>query len=101
MDVKERLQQLMDERDWTIYRIAKEANIPWSTIRNMFKRNTEPSISTLEALCAALGMTLPQFFDIDNEMGLAPEQSQLLQKWNKLREKDKHLVSELIDALNK
>ena len=100
MDVKERLQQLMDERDWTIYRIAKEANIPWSTIRNMFKRNTEPSISTLEALCAGLGMTLPQFFDVDNEMGLSLEQSQLLQKWNKLREKDKHLVFELIDALN-
>ena len=100
MDVKARLQQLMDDRGWTIYRIAKEANIPWSTIRNMFKRNTEPSISTLEALCSALGMTLPQFFDVDNEMGLSPEQSQLLQQWSKLREKDKRLVSELINALN-
>ena len=46
MDVKERLQQLMDERQWTIYKVAKEAGIPWSTVRNMFKRNTEPSIGT-------------------------------------------------------
>ncbi len=28
MDVKERLQQLMDERGWTIYRVAKAADIP-------------------------------------------------------------------------
>ena len=54
----------------------------------------------MESRCKGLGMTHPQFFDVDNEMGLSPEQSQLLQKWNKLREKDKHLVSELIDALN-
>ena len=61
MDVKERLQQLMNERGWTIYRVAKEADIPWSTVRNMFKRNTEPSIATLECLCKGMGMTLPQF----------------------------------------
>ena len=36
MDVKERLQQLMNERGWTIYKVSKEAGIPWSTVRNMF-----------------------------------------------------------------
>ena len=64
MDVKSRIQQLMDERGWTIYRIAKEANIPWITVRNMFKRNTEPSIQTLECLCKGMGITLVQFFDV-------------------------------------
>ena len=100
MDVKARLQQLMDERGWTIYRVAKEADIPWSTVRNMFKRNTEPSIATLECLCRGMGMTLPQFFDVENEMGLSPEQMRLLQQWSRLGEKNKHLVQELVDALN-
>ena len=100
MDVKARLQQLMDEREWTIYRLAKEAEIPWSTIRNMFKRNTEPSIATLECICKAFGMTLPQFFDVDNEMGLSSEQKNLLQQWSRLQDKDKHLVQELVDSLN-
>lgn len=90
----------MDERGWTIYRIAKEADIPWSTVRNMFKRNTEPSITTLEALCRGLGMTLPQFFDVDNEMGLSSEQAQLLQNWSRLDDKDKRLISELLESLN-
>ena len=100
MDVKVRLQQLMDERGWTIYRVAKEAGIPWSTVRNMFKRNTEPSIQTLECLCRGMGITLPQFFDVDNDMGLSPEQAHLLQDWSRLREKDKKLISDLIVSLN-
>ena len=66
----------------------------------MFKRNTEPSIGTLESICQGMGMTLPQFFDIENEMGLSDEQMQLIQQWSKLRDKDKKLIVDLIDALN-
>lgn len=100
MDIKKRLQQLMDERGWTIYKVAKEAGIPWSTVRNMFKRNTEPSIGTLEAICRGMGMTLPQFFDVENQMGLTDEQRKLINQWGKLDERKKQLVSELVDALN-
>ena len=100
MDVKEHLQQLMDKRGWTIYTVAKEAEIPWSTVRNMFKRNTEPSIATLESICKGMGMTLPQFFDVDNQMGLTEEQRQLIQQLSKLSDRSKRLVSELVDALN-
>lgn len=100
MDVKERLQQLMNERGWTIYRLAKESDIPWSTLRNMFKRNTEPSIATLESLCRGMGITLPQFFDEENQMGLTSEQHRLLAQWGRLNEQDKRIVSELLDSLN-
>lgn len=100
MDIRERLQQLMDERGWTIYKIAKEAGIPWSTVRNMFKRNTEPSIGTLECLCKGMGITLPQFFDVDNQMGLTDEQQQLISQWSKLSDSNRRLVSELVEALN-
>ena len=100
MDVKARLQQLMDERGWTIYRVAKEANIPWSTVRNMFKRNTDPSIATLESICQGMGMTLPQFFDVDNQMGLTQEQKMLIQQWANLKERDKKLVYGIMEALN-
>lgn len=100
MDTKVRIQQLMNERGWSIYRLAKESNVPWTTIRNMFVRNTDPSISTLEAICQGLGMTLPQFFDEKNDMGFSEEQFHLLQEWSRLNEKDKHLISELLVSLN-
>ena len=100
MDVKERLRQLMDERGWTIYKVAKEAGIPWSTVRNMSKRNTEPSIGTLEAICKGMGMTLPQFFDVENQMGLNTEQRRFINQFSKLDERKKRLVIELLEALN-
>jgi len=100
MDVKARLQQVMDERGWTIYRVAKEAGIPWSTVRNLFKRDTEPSISTLESICKGLGMTLTQFFDEENRSGLTEEQQRLLQDWGRLSERDRQLVSGLLKSLN-
>lgn len=100
MDVKARLKQLMDERGWTIYKVAKEADIPWSTVRNMFKRNTEPSVATLECICRGMGMTLPQFFDIENQMGLTTEQRQLIQQWSKLNDRDKCIIRELLESLN-
>ncbi len=100
MDVKARLQQFMDERGWTIYRVAKEADIPWSTVRNMFKRNTEPSIVTLECICRGMGLTLSQFFDVENEMGLTSKQQRLLQEWSRLNERDQQLVLEIVDSLN-
>lgn len=100
MDVKARLQQLMDERGWTIYKVAKEADIPWSTVRNMFKRNTEPSIITLECICKGMGISLCQFFDEDNQMGLSDEQKQLIQEWSRLNDKNKKIINELLEALN-
>ncbi len=100
MDAKARLQSLMDERGRTIYRLENESDVAWTTIRNMFARNTEPSIATLEALCKGMGITLVQFFDEDNSMGLLPEHAQLLQQWGRLRENDKRLIQELIDSLN-
>lgn len=100
MDVRARMQQLMDEREWTIYRLAKEADIPWSTIRNMFKRGTEPSLATLESLCKAFGVTLAQFFDAENEMGLSGEQRRLLQQWSRLQDRDRRTVQQLMESLS-
>ena len=58
MDAQKRIKQLMDERGWTDYRLAKEANLSHSTVTNMFNRNNAPTLPTLEAVCKAFGITL-------------------------------------------
>ncbi len=100
MDVRERLHQLMDERGWTIYKVAQEADIPWSTLRNMFKRGTDPSIATLESICHGMGITLSQFFDETNVTDLTEEQRDLIRVWSRLSEHDKALVQELVKTLD-
>ena len=99
MDVTARVRELMDARGWTIYRVAKEADIPWSTVRNMFKRNTEPSVATLESICNGMGITLAQFFDLEGPNSLTDRQQLLVSKWSLLSEKDQALVLNLIESL--
>lgn len=88
MDVKERLRQLMYERGWTIYKVTKEAGISWSTVHNMFKQNTDPSISTLESICRGMGITLTHFFNEPSQTGLTDEQYFLISRWNRLSDRD-------------
>ena len=57
MDIQGRIRELMEERSWTEYRLAKEANLSHSTVANMFNRNNAPTFPTLEAICSAFQMT--------------------------------------------
>ena len=96
MDTNERIRQLMDERQWTEYRLAKESGLSQSTIANLFSRNTVPSISTLEAICTGFGLTLAQFFCEGNMVELSDEQKELFERWISLTSVQKHVLLELI-----
>ena len=52
-DVIQHIQDLCRERSWTYYRLAKEADIPYSTLNNMVNRTNIPTIPTLQKLCDA------------------------------------------------
>lgn len=62
MDSKGRIRNIMHERNISEYRLAKLSGLSQSTISNIFVRNTAPTIPTIEAICAGLGITLAQFF---------------------------------------
>lgn len=81
MDAQKRIKQLMEERGWTDYRLAKEANLSHSTITNVFKRNNAPTLPTLEVICRAFGITLAQFFAEGGEaVEITDEQRELFCK---------------------
>lgn len=61
-NAQNRIRQLMNERGWTIYRLAQESGLSQTTISNIFKRNNQPSLPTVNAICDACGITLAQFF---------------------------------------
>ena len=94
------LVELMEERGWTDYRLAKEANLSHSTITNVFKRNNAPTLPTLEVICRAFGITLAQFFAEGGEaVEITDEQRELFAKWSTLTEKQKALLLEFISTL--
>ena len=100
MDAQNRIRKLMEERGWSNYRLAKEANLSHSTVTNMFNRNNAPTLPTLEAVCQAFGITLAQFFCEDGSLPpMTEEQSALFAKWSALTPAQRRILSELMDAL--
>ena len=81
MGTHERLRQLLDERGWTEYRLAKNCGLSESTIANIYRRNTVPSITTLETICKGFGITLSQFFAEGEMVELTPELKELFDNW--------------------
>ncbi|MCM1006325.1 MAG: helix-turn-helix transcriptional regulator [Ruminococcus flavefaciens] len=100
MDAQKRIKQLMEERGWTDYRLAKESNLSHSTVTNMFNRNNAPTLPTLEAVCKAFQITLAQFFsEGDEPNALTPEQQELFSKWSTLTDKQKQLLLDLMNTM--
>ena len=100
MNTVERLQQLLRERNWTEYRLAKEGGLSMSTLQNIYKRNTIPTIDTLERICKAFGITLSQFFAEGEIIDLSPELKRLFDGWVNLTQEQKQAVQTMIDAFN-
>ena len=76
-NAQQKIRQLMDERGWTIYRLAQESRLSQTTISNIFKRNNQPSLPTVNAICDACGITLAQFFTEDDPANIPNAQSTL------------------------
>lgn len=100
MNTLERLRQLLHKRGWTEYRLSKECGLSQSTIGNIYRRNTTPSIDTLEIICKAFGITLSQFFAETDMVELSPELKTLFDGWISLTPEQKAAVQTMINVLN-
>ena len=71
-----------------------------STIGNIFRRNTVPSISTLEAICSGFGITLSQFFAEKDMVELTPELKDLFESWVVLTPDQKDAAQKMLKAMS-
>ena len=99
MDAHARLQQLLRERGWTEYRLSKECGLAQSTIGNIFRRNTVPSIETLEKICKGFGITLSQFFADRDLVEMTPELQEVFDTWVCLRPGQKAAALQMLKAM--
>lgn len=100
IDVIKKIDHLLKERGWSDYRLSAESGLSTSTIANMRRRNTVPSISTLETICQAFGITLSQFFQEENNLvELTSEQKEFFDNWVTLTASQKKLFFDLIKEL--
>lgn len=62
--VKNRITQLLGERNMSIHRLAMESAVAPSSIKNiLYGKSQNPGIVTLKMLCDGFGISLVDFFD--------------------------------------
>ena len=100
MDILARIRKLQDERGWSNYRLAKEADISENSLNNLFRRSNLPTIPTLEAICKGFGITLSQFFAQGGEpVELSDAQRDMLMAWDALTEEQKASLLEFLKKI--
>ena len=100
MDTHERLRQLLNERGWSEYMLAKRCGLSESTVANIFRRNTVPSIATLETICSGFGITMSQFFAEGDMIEITPELKELFENWVNLTPEQKKAANQMLKAMN-
>lgn len=72
--VKNRILELLGEKNMSIHKLAMESAVAPSSIKNiLYGKSQNPGIVTLKMLCDGLGITLVDFFDTDEFRNLEQE----------------------------
>lgn len=97
MDIVKKLEKLIKQEGFTQYKLSKACGLSQSTLANIFRRNTIPSILTLQIICDGLGITLAQFFTEDEDtVKLTPELKNLFEQWKALSHEQKNLIYNIL-----
>lgn len=104
-DVLNRIQELIQFKHWSVYKLAQESDLPYSSLNNIFNRKTCPSIITLEKICNGLGISLSEFFNFTeipfHSDNITLEQQELINAYSSLSNKDKELLQTYLRGLCK
>jgi transcriptional regulator with XRE-family HTH domain len=99
-DVLAEITRLRLQRNWSEYELAQHSDLAQSTISNWYRKKQIPTIPTLEKVCCGFGITLSQFFALDDDViSLTEEQKELLDCWAALTNTQQALFMELFKSI--
>ena len=102
-DIIKRINELLEFNHWTLYKLAKESDLPFSSLNNIYNRKTFPSILTLCKICKGFNITLSEFFDYDKfplrDYSYSEDEQALINKFRSLPNRKKELLKAYLDGL--
>lgn len=97
MDIRERIDNLRKERGWSRMDLAREVGISYTAIKNWYNdKNHMPSLRVIDEICITFNISKAQLFaeaDLDN---LREDQIALLELYERMSDKQKRNVIEII-----
>lgn len=98
--INERILELCEKKRISQYELSKRAGLTQSSISTLMSRGSEPKISTLKKICNGLGITLAQFFTMDDKFpDLSDAQIRILDIWETLSPKEQVAIEQIIYSI--
>lgn len=99
INVLEKIDRLRTQHNWSMYELAEKADIPQSTLSNMFLRKTLPSINTLSKLCDAFGISMAEFFIDSKQDELNFQSLEFIKAFKNLPSESQHALINFLKTL--
>lgn len=98
-----KIRSILDQRGWSLYKLAQQSGIPYSSLSTLFRKNNCPSIPTLEKICNGLKISLAEFFSDDppfREIDIySDDEKALIRNCHALSSNDKKLLANIATLL--
>ena len=92
-----RIKELREAKGYTINKLASQAGISQSFLRDIELGNKKPTVETLSYICDALDISLKDFFDDSSKSKL--EDDNLLQQIYRLTPQQRQALCQFLEKL--
>lgn len=100
MDALKKIKDLLKANGWSVYKLSMKSGVSQSTLANMFARNNQPTIPTLELICKGFGISMSEFFyEETSDKNELTDCEIFLEKYNDLSDNQKRLILEIMDNM--
>ena len=93
MDIGARIRYFREKKNITVNKLANISGVSQSYLRDVELNNKQPTVEYLEYICFGLGITLKDFFSIDEPL------DEFAQATSKLTSEQKELLIKFINSL--
>ena len=62
MNTLKRLDELLEEREMTLWQLSKVSGLSYNSLKYMKTKGSELSVSAIEQICKAIDLPLAEFF---------------------------------------
>ena len=100
--IPKRVKELCSKLKVSKYRLAQLTDMSQTALGNIIKKESIPTIPTLERICDAFGISLAQFFAGDGmRPDLTDEQEEILETWDNLNADERRILMNFVRSLKK
>ena len=101
MKIQDRIEELLTKRKWSKNKLAREAGLYSTTVYDWFnEKHFTPDRKSIELVCAALDISLTEFYSGIDDGELDGEQMLLLELFEKVPKGKRKVVFELLRSLS-